>query len=57
MESHSWRIIGGRLIIADSHQSSDSSVEISYELAATLASIQEFMAGVSRRLDQIESSR
>ena len=45
------------MIIADSHQSSDSSVEISYELAATLAYIQEFMAGVSRRLDQIESSR
>ncbi|RVW73224.1 hypothetical protein CK203_059179 [Vitis vinifera] len=51
------RIIGGRLIIANSHQSSDSSVEISYELAATLASIQEFMVGVNRRLDQIESSR
>ena len=27
------------------------------ELASTLAPIQEFMAGVSRRLDQIESSR
>ena len=27
------------------------------ELASTLASIQEFMAGVSRRLDHIESSR
>ncbi|RVW67742.1 hypothetical protein CK203_065487 [Vitis vinifera] len=36
--------------------SSDSSVEMSDELASTLASIQEFMAGVSRRLDQIESS-
>ena len=30
---------------------------MSDELATTLASIQEFMAGVSRRLDQIESSR
>ena len=30
---------------------------MSNELAATLASIQEFMAGVSRRFDQIESSR
>ncbi|RVW27289.1 hypothetical protein CK203_107328 [Vitis vinifera] len=30
---------------------------MSDELASTLASIQEFMAGVSRRLDQIESSR
>ncbi|XP_010649293.1 uncharacterized protein LOC104879157 [Vitis vinifera] len=30
---------------------------MSDELASTLASIQEFMAGVNRRLDQIESSR
>ena len=45
------------MIRVDSHQSSDSSVEMSNELAATLASIQEFMAGVSRRFDQIESSR
>ncbi|RVW90935.1 hypothetical protein CK203_044187 [Vitis vinifera] len=49
--------VGGRLIKVDSHQSSDSSVEMSDELVSTLASIQEFMAGVSRRLDQIESSR
>ncbi|KAL6318574.1 hypothetical protein AAG906_000652 [Vitis piasezkii] len=49
--------VGGRLIRVDSHRSSDSSVEMSDELASTLASIQEFMAGVSRRLDQIESSR
>ena len=45
------------MIKVDSHQSSDSSVEMSDELVSTLASIQEFMAGVSRRLDQIESSR
>ena len=45
------------MIRVDSHQSSDSSVEMSDELAATLASIQEFMARVSRRFDQIESSR
>ena len=45
------------MIRADSYPSSDSSVEMSDELASTLASIQEFMAGVSRRLDQIESSR
>ena len=45
------------MIRADSHQSLDSSVEMSNELASTLASIQEFMAGVSRRLDWIESSR
>ncbi|RVW66981.1 hypothetical protein CK203_066079 [Vitis vinifera] len=57
LESHSWRRVGGRLIRADSYPSSDSSVEMSDELASTLASIQEFMAGVSRRLDQIESSR
>ena len=57
LESHSWRGVGGQLIRADSHQSSDSSVEMSDELASTLASIQEFMAGVSRCLDQIESSR
>ncbi|KAL6336541.1 hypothetical protein AAG906_025091 [Vitis piasezkii] len=38
LESHSWRIIG------------DSSVEISYELAATLASIQEFMVGTAHAL-------
>ncbi|KAJ9705631.1 hypothetical protein PVL29_003616 [Vitis rotundifolia] len=57
LESHSWRRVGGRLIRADSHQSSDSSVEMSDKLASTLASVQEFMAGVSRRLDQIESSR
>ncbi|RVW82872.1 hypothetical protein CK203_038323 [Vitis vinifera] len=56
LESHSWRRVGGRLIRSDSYPSSDSSVEMSDELASTLASIQEFMAGVSRRLDQIESS-
>ena len=56
LESHSWRKVGGRLIRADSHQSSDSSVEMLDELVSTLASIQEFMAGVGRRLDQIESS-
>ncbi|KAL6331478.1 hypothetical protein AAG906_011418 [Vitis piasezkii] len=56
-ESHSWRRVRGRLIRADSYPSSDSSVEMSDELASTLASIQEFMAGVSRRLDQLESSR
>ena len=44
------------MIKADSHPSSNSSVEMSDELASTLASIQEFMVGVSRRLDQIESS-
>ena len=44
------------MIRVDSHQSSDSSVEMSDELASTLSSIQEFMAGVNRRLDQIESS-
>ena len=44
------------MIRADSHQSSDSLVEMSDELASTLASIQEFMAGVNRRLDQLESS-
>ena len=42
---------------ADLSPSSNSSVEMSNELASTLASIQEFMVGVSRRLDQIESSR
>lgn len=52
-----WRRVGGRLIRADSYPSSDSSIEMSDELASTLASIQEFMAGVSRCLDQIESSR
>ena len=57
LESHSWRRVGGRLIRADSYLSSDSSVKMSDELASTLASIQEFMAGVSRCLDQIESSR
>ncbi|RVW83937.1 hypothetical protein CK203_042068 [Vitis vinifera] len=56
LESHSWRRVGGRLIRADSHKSSDSLVEMSDELASTLASIKEFMVGVSRRLDQIESS-
>ena len=57
LELHPWRRVGGRLIRANSHQSSDSSIEMSDELASTLASIQEFMVGVSRRLDQIESSR
>ena len=56
LESHSWRRVGGRLIKADSHQSLDSLVEMSDEPASTLASIQEFMARVSRRLDKIESS-
>ena len=45
------------MIRADSYQDSDSSVEMSNELASTLASIQEFMVGVSRRLNKIESSR
>ena len=44
------------MIRADSHKSSDSLVEMSDELASTLASILKFMVGVSRRLDQIESS-
>ena len=57
LESLSWRRVRGRLIRADSYPSSDSSVEMSDKLASTLASIQEFMAGVSRRLDQLESSR
>ena len=56
LESHSWRRVGGRLIRADSHKSSDSLVEMSDELASTLASILKFMVRVSRRLDQIESS-
>nr|CAN78097.1 hypothetical protein VITISV_040387 [Vitis vinifera] len=42
--------IGSRLIKADSHQSLDSSVEMSDELASTLASIQEFMAGTTQVL-------
>ncbi|RVW31888.1 hypothetical protein CK203_087158 [Vitis vinifera] len=53
----SFRVLSRVLHSADSYPSSDSSVEMSDELASTLASIQEFMAGVSRRLDQIESSR
>ncbi|WKA06546.1 hypothetical protein VitviT2T_024441 [Vitis vinifera] len=57
LESRSWRRLAGRLIRADSYPSLDSSVDMSDELASTLASIQEFMAGVSRHLDQIESSR
>ena len=57
MELHHWRRVGDRLIRSDSYQGSDSSVEMSDELASTLASIQEFMVGVSRRLDQIKSSR
>ena len=57
MKSPSWRRVGGRLIRSNSHQSSDSLVEMLDELASTLAYIQEFMVGVSRRLDQIESSR
>ncbi|RVW58297.1 hypothetical protein CK203_057474 [Vitis vinifera] len=48
LESHSWRRVGGRLIRADSYPSSDSSVEMSDELASTLASIQEFMAGTAQ---------
>ena len=44
------------MIRLDSYQSSNSSLEMSNELATTLASIQEFMVGMSRRLDQIESS-
>ena len=39
LESHSWRRVGGRLIRADSHQSSDSLVEMLDELVSTLASI------------------
>ncbi|RVW25081.1 hypothetical protein CK203_116139 [Vitis vinifera] len=50
LESHSWRRVGGRLIRADSYLSSDSSVEMSDELASTLASIQEFMAGTTQAI-------
>ena len=57
LEPYHWRRVGGQLIRADSYPSSDSSIEMSDKLASTLASIKEFMAGVSRRLDQIESSR
>ena len=56
LESHFWRKVGGRLIRVDSRQSLDSSVEMSDELASTFTSIQEFMVGVNRSLDQIESS-
>ncbi|RVX02858.1 hypothetical protein CK203_023245 [Vitis vinifera] len=56
LKSHSWKRVGGRLIRVDSHQSSDSSIEMLDELASALASIQEFIVRVSRRLDQIESS-
>ena len=49
--------VRGRLIRANSHQSLDSLVEMFDKLVSILASIQEFMAGVSRCLDQIESSR
>ena len=45
------------MIRVDLHQNLDSLVKMSDELVSTLASIQEFMEGVSRRLDQIESSR
>ena len=56
LDSQSWRRIEGRLISLDSYQSSDSTLETSDKLATTLASIQEFMAGMSRSLDQIENS-
>ena len=56
LESHSCRRVGGRLVRVDSHQSLNSSDKMSDELASTLAFIQEFIAVVSRRLDQIESS-
>ena len=39
LEPHSWRRVGGQLIGSDSHQSSDSLVEMFDELASTLASI------------------
>ena len=45
------------MIRSDSHHISDRSVEMSDELASTLASIQEMMMGMTRRLDQLESSR
>ena len=57
LEPHSWKRVGGWLIRADSHQILDSSVEMSNKIASTLASIQKFMAGVNRLLDQIERSR
>ena len=44
------------MVRVDSHQSLNSSDKMSDELASTLVFIQEFIAGVSRRLDQIESS-
>ena len=55
-ESHSLKKVRGRLIRANSHQSLDSLVEMFDKLVSILASIQEFMAGVNKRLDQIESS-
>ncbi|RVW72045.1 hypothetical protein CK203_054067 [Vitis vinifera] len=50
LESHTWRRVGGQLIRSDSHQSLDSSVEMSDELAFTLTFIQEFMAGTAQVL-------
>ena len=44
------------MIISNSYLSSNSPNRMSDELDSTFTSIQEFMAGVSRRLDQIESS-
>ena len=45
------------MIRSDPHHILDRSVEMSDELAFTLASIQEMMIGMTRRLDQLESSR
>ena len=45
------------MIRSNSYLSSNSPNRMSDELDSTFTSIQEFMAGVSRRLDQIESSR
>ena len=47
LDSQPWMRIWGRLISLDSYQSLDSSLEMSNELATTLASIQEFMAGMT----------
>ena len=51
-----WRRVGRRLIRSNSHHISDRSVEMSDELASTLASIQDLMVGMTRNLDQLESS-
>lgn len=57
LESQIWKRLGGRLVRSFLDQSQEKLVDMEKKLTFTLDSPQEIMVGISRHLDQIESSR